>query len=129
MRHCDESVSPRCPGHSGPRKYADCLIEALFAETPDDSTGDVDGFGRWIGLVIVTKPQTLKSLDIPVTVPAHTYGLLLTDEYGFTDFQRYVFASDAQDAFDSWNEQYGQYLDAQDAREAYVVSSTGRIGR
>lgn len=131
LKHCDAKVSPACPGHSVVDKFRSCLIDALYGATFNDTTGTVDGFGRWVGLVIQDAAETIHghSDGIPVTIPAGTYGLLFEDEYGFVDWQTYTSAEDAQHAFDRWAELYGLWCEAEEAREAEIMMSSGRIGR
>lgn len=126
--HCDRSISPNCPGHEGTDKFGSCLAEALHYCDHDDTTGDADGFGRWVGLVIQTESETLDSdRDLPVTIPAGTYAIVSEDGCGFTSMDTYDTAEQAQAAFDDWADRYGLYLAEADRREFDIIHSTGRV--
>lgn len=129
LYHCPKEISPNCDGHAGVDKFDSCLVEALFYADHDAQTGDVDGFGRWVCLVIQDEAETLDSnRDLPVTIPAGTYMVITTDDHGFVGYDVYESAQQAQEAFDGWEARYGAYLDAFEAREYVITSSTGRIG-
>jgi hypothetical protein len=131
IKHCDPSVSPDCPGHYGWQKLGSCLIEALYGSTPDDVTGTVDGFGKWVGLFTQDQAETIDMLSDPgtikVTIPAGTYGLLIEDEYGAVDWQEYTDAQAAQDAFDTWVIEYDRWDAEAEMREFSIVSSVAGV--
>lgn len=129
MTICDPAISPNCPGHKPVDKFRDCLTEALFYADHDATTGTVDGFGVWVGLIIQDMAETLDSTrDLPVTIPAGTFLVLTEDDRGFVGVDQFDTAEDAQARFDTWEAAYGDYRAGQDAREYAIVSSTGRIG-
>jgi hypothetical protein len=130
ITRCPVEISPECPGHEQWQKFKTCLITALYGDTFNYTTGTVDGFGRWVGLVIQDTAETVDTVEgVPVTIPAGTYALLMEDDHGFIDWQTYTTAEDAQHAFDSWAEAYGLWCEAEDAREAEIMATSGRIGR
>jgi hypothetical protein len=123
--HCPASVSPKCPGHQGWEKFPDCLTEALYA-APDETTGDVDGFGYWYGLVIQEKAETLESDTCPVTIPAGTFWLISESNQGHVTVTEYLTAQEAQQAYDLADIAYGEWCAGQDYAEYSIVSSTGQ---
>lgn len=126
---CPAEVSPNCPGHTVTEKYRDCLTAALI-ECPDDTTGNVDGFGLWVGLVIQAEAIELPSgAGVPVFIPADTYRLISEDNDGHVVSVEFQTAEGAQRAFDDWQDDYSAYLHAVDMREHAITSSTGRVGR
>lgn len=129
-RRCEHEVSPQCPGHGWWEKFSDCLSEALYASTPNDQTGTVDGFGYWVALYVNDDRETIDGPDgLKVTIPAHTYAVITEDDRGSIGFDTYPTVEGAQAAYDRWDAAYGAYLDASEYREYAITSSTGRIGR
>lgn len=127
---CDPSVSPDCPGHSPTDKFPDCLIGALYFSGSDECTGDVDGFGWWVGLYLCEKAETIDDgTGVKVAVPAGTYAVITEDDRGFIGFDLYSCAESAQRMFDAWEADYGLYCEQSDSREERITSSTGRVGR
>lgn len=129
LKHCEAGISPDCPGHASVDKFPNCLIGALYGNDADQTTGNVDGFGRWVGLYVDDQAVTVHHGDILVTVPAGTYAVLTEDEHGFIGFDLYDTAESAQAMFDAWETDYGIYCDQADMHEYAITSSTGRIGR
>jgi hypothetical protein len=130
LKHCDAEVSPRCPGHSTVDKFPDCLIEALYGGMFDEETGTVDGFDRWVGLIIQAEAETVDTVtEIPVTIPAGTFLIITENDQGHIGVETYPTAEEAQSAFDEWERRYGLWCDAEEAREAEIMISNGRIGR
>jgi hypothetical protein len=100
--------------------------------TADETTGNVDGFEIHVSLFIQDKAETIDACAYPetvkVTIPAGTYCLLIENSQGHVTMLDYDTADKAQAAFDLWDQQYSDWLDAEDARELSITSSAGRIG-
>lgn len=132
MKTCDPSITPSCPGHESWENLSDCLTAALYGCTHDDSTGTVDGFGVWVGLVCQDLAETLDP-EMPdgvgVTIPAGTYCLIIETKSGSVTRLDYDTAEQAQAAFDLWEQQYEAYCEQVEYRENRITSSTGRVGR
>jgi hypothetical protein len=132
LKRCDAEVSPKCPGHSPVGKFPDCLIEALYGGSFDEETGTVDGFNRWVGLIIQAEAETVDMdtvAEIPVTIPAGTFLIITENDQGHIGVETYPNAEEAQSAFDEWERLYGLWCEAEEAREAEIMTSSGRIGR
>lgn len=130
LTKCDPVVSPECPGHASVDKFPDCLSTALYGSNFDATTGTVDGFNRWVGLVIQAEAETIDchENDIPVTIPAGFAAVLTEDDRGFIGWTTYDTAEAAQHDFDRWESAYADYCEDAECREARIVSSTGRTG-
>lgn len=126
--YCPGEISPACPGHQGWEKLDSCLLAALYHADHDATCGDVDGFGWWSALIIQDKAETLESADCPVTIPAATYWVIQENDQGHVYVCAFDTAEQAQTAYDAHEAAYGAWLDASDAREYAITSSTGRIG-
>lgn len=124
---CSLEVSPDCDGHEGWRKFSSCLAEVAYMY-PDMSTGNVDGFGMWVGLMIQEKAEQVDMMGIKVSIPAGTYAVVRENDRGFIGFEVFETAGAAQERFDAWESAYGAYEEACEHREHTITSSTGRIG-
>jgi hypothetical protein len=103
------TYTSKCPGHGVNDTLADCLTLALdnTRELCSDCTGNLDGFGLSV---------TLNLCPDAFTLTAKMTGL------------DYDTAGDAQKAFEIYQEQYEAHMGTIDYRDAYITSSTGRIG-
>ena len=133
MLTCDPNVSPDCRGHSTKDRFRDCLTSALYGAV-DAETGNVDGWGLWVGLVIQTDAVELCGAHGPVYVPGDTYMLIGEDSDGRIIVSPFRTAEYVQRAFDDLDDAYQGYLrgmedHVRDVREAHITASTGRIGR
>jgi hypothetical protein len=128
------TYTSKCPGHGVNDTLADCLTLALdnTRELCSDCTGNLDGFGLSVTLNLCPDAFTLTAkmtgLDYDVVIPADTYCLLVTNESGSVTRLDYDTAGDAQKAFEIYQEQYEAHMGTIDYRDAYITSSTGRIG-
>lgn len=129
LTYCAPGISPECTGHTPTDKYRECLVSALYGSHMDATTGTVDGFNRWVGLVIQAEAETVDDGDTPVTIPGGTFGVLTEDDRGFITWDTYDTAEAAQGAFDDWELRYGLWCEAEEMREAEIMTTSGRIGR
>lgn len=131
MHHCPKDISPDCPGHEGWQKFTDCLTEALYYADSDGTAGEVDGFGWYVSLFIQDTAETIDAAydGVKVTIPASTYCLIRTNDQGHVYRDDYGTAEEVQEAFDAWDSDYSDWLEAEDMRELAITSGTGRIGR
>lgn len=125
--YCDKEIAPNCEGHQGWEAITDCVVQACW-DHPDETTGNVDGFGSFVALVIQEKDETTAD---GILVKAGTYLTIRTNDQGFIYPTEHETAQAAQDEFDSWDQAYGTYLAGEDHSDAlsgaYMVSS-GRTG-
>ena len=129
-RYCKLLTSVSCPGHQGWEKLPDCVIEALYGNDPDESSGTVDGFGTWFALYLVHEAEWLTvDGERKVKVPAGTFVVLVENNQGSVTVLSFESAEQAQAEYDAWDVAYGDYLGGRDHSEYLIVAGTGRIGQ
>lgn len=125
VTYCDKAIAPDCTGHSAFTKWPDCVSEECW-QYPDETTGNVDGFGYFVALIIQEKDETTSA---GILVKAGTYLTIREDDQKFIEVLYWKTAQAAQDAFDRWESAYGDWCHGEDMREAQIMATSGRIGR
>jgi hypothetical protein len=136
--YCTDDISPDCPGHEGWQRITSCLTGALdqASTDADASMGDVSELGWYVDMHAFDQAETLEYDGVKVTIPANTYVILIHRDNGSVTRVTYQTRALLDEDWSVWAEDYRAWDDLQeqreqeasDAREAYITSSTGRIG-
>lgn len=125
VTYCDKAIAPACPGHSAVDKWPNCVTQECW-QYPDEVTGNVDGFGYFVALIIQPKDETTSA---GILIKAGTYLVIRETDAGHIYVTAFDSADQAQAAFDEWEALYGAYCHGEDLKETSIMASSGRIGR